>query len=149
VGVWVPRLSAGSCYKSLALPASAPPTFPSNQHSYISLIHCPFFFEHIIMVSGHLGNVTKTPEYETVALHGAQEPDPMQVAMAQVSIFFSDHDFCFVATDLAHFLFTKHALTTSMTQLMALQSLRGQRRAMFTHAWEIQQIRCLNSVWRC
>lgn len=34
------------------------------------------------MVSGHLGNVTKAPEYETIALHGAQEPDPINGSRA-------------------------------------------------------------------
>jgi O-acetylhomoserine/O-acetylserine sulfhydrylase len=35
-----------------------------------------------IMVSGHLGNVTKAPEFETLALHGAQEPDPINGSRA-------------------------------------------------------------------
>lgn len=34
------------------------------------------------MVSGHLGNVTKAPEFETLALHGAQEPDPVNGSRA-------------------------------------------------------------------
>jgi O-acetylhomoserine/O-acetylserine sulfhydrylase len=34
------------------------------------------------MVSGHLGHVTKAPEYETIALHGAQEPDPINGSRA-------------------------------------------------------------------
>ncbi|OCK74948.1 O-acetylhomoserine ami [Lepidopterella palustris CBS 459.81] len=34
------------------------------------------------MASGHLGNVTKTPEFETLALHGGQEPDPINGSRA-------------------------------------------------------------------
>jgi O-acetylhomoserine/O-acetylserine sulfhydrylase len=34
------------------------------------------------MVSGHLGNVTKPPEFETLALHGAQQPDPINGSRA-------------------------------------------------------------------
>jgi O-acetylhomoserine/O-acetylserine sulfhydrylase len=34
------------------------------------------------MVSGHLANVTKPPCFETLALHGAQEPDPINGSRA-------------------------------------------------------------------
>jgi O-acetylhomoserine/O-acetylserine sulfhydrylase len=47
-----------------------------SQEHFQDLIRTSILSSTIIMVSGHLANVTKPPEFETLALHGAQEPDP-------------------------------------------------------------------------
>lgn len=59
------------------------------------------------MVSGHLGNVKKTPEYETIALHGAQEPDPVNGSRALPLYQTTSYNFTDAADGAAKFAWSK------------------------------------------
>jgi O-acetylhomoserine/O-acetylserine sulfhydrylase len=105
------------------------------------------------MVSGHLGNVTKAPEYETIALHGAQEPDPINGSRALPLYQTCSYNFIDAADGASKFAWSKEGYvytrmgnpTTSIfEQRMAM--LEGGAGAVATASGHAAQFMAITSI---
>ncbi|KAL1607536.1 Homocysteine/cysteine synthase [Nothophoma quercina] len=105
------------------------------------------------MVSGHLGNVTKAPEYETIALHGAQEPDPINGSRALPLYQTCSYNFTDAADGASKFAWSKEGYvytrmgnptTAVFEQRMAM--LEGGAGAVATASGHSAQFMAITSV---
>ncbi|KAF2633417.1 PLP-dependent transferase [Macroventuria anomochaeta] len=96
------------------------------------------------MVSGHLGNVTKAPEYETIALHSAQEPDPINASRALLLYQTCSYNFTDAADGTSKFAWSKKEKDTFFEQRMAM--LEGGAGAVATASEYSAQFMAITSI---